>query len=94
MLGNAQAFITTVLFVGFLIVKVWAVADCATRRKDAFVAAGRRTQAFWLLLTGASAITALVFPPLGIFGLAGLVIALVYLLDVRPRVQDASSWRR
>jgi len=94
MFGEFQSFITTALFIAFLIVKVWALADCATRPKDAFPAAGRRTKVLWLALTGAAAVTGLLGSPLGIFGLAGLVAALVYLLDVRPRVAEAASWRR
>ena len=93
MLGNLEGLIMLVITVGFIIVKIWAIADCATRQADAFPAAGKRTRPFWLLLTGAAALTAL-FSPLGIFGLAGLVVSLVYLLDVRPRVAEVSSWRR
>ncbi len=86
--------VSMALFVIFLVVKIWAVADCATRRSDAFVAAGKRTRPFWLLLTGLAALTAFVTSPLGIFGLAGLIVALVYLLDVRPRVQEVTPRRR
>lgn len=94
MFGELQSLVMTVLFVGFLVVKVWALADCATRPKDAFPAAGRRTRSFWLLLTGAAALTGMVMAPLGIFGLVGLVIALVYLLDVKPRIAELTSGRR
>jgi hypothetical protein len=94
MLGEFQSLVTIVLFVVFLIVKVWALADCATRPKDAFPAAGRKSWLLWLAITGASAVTGLVFSPLGIFGLAGLVASIVYLVDVRPRVAEAASWRR
>lgn len=93
MLGNLQNLIMLAITLGFLVVKVWAIADCATRPSDAFPAAGKRTRPFWLALTGAAAVTVL-FAPIGIFGLAGLVVALVYLLDVRPKVAEASSWRR
>ncbi len=94
MLGEVQGLISIALMVLFLVVKVWAVADCATRPRDAFVAADRRTRNFWLLLTGAALVTGLVARPVGIFGLAGLIIALVYLLDVRPRVADITPRRR
>ena len=93
MFGNLQGLIMLAITVGFLVVKVWAIADCATRPSDAFPAAGKRTRPFWLALTGAAAVTVLV-NPLGIFGLGGLVVALVYLLDVRPKVAEVSSWRR
>lgn len=82
------------LFYGFLALKGWALVDCALRKPDAFPAAERRSKGFWLLLTGLSAVTALVASPIGIFGLAGLVVALVYLLDVRPRLIEVESWRR
>ena len=94
MFGAVQGLILTVLSVLFLIVKVWALADCATRPKDAFAAAGKRSRNFWLVLTGVAALTGLLFSPLGIFGLAGLVVAAVYLVDVRPRVAEVTSWRR
>lgn len=94
MLGEFQSVVTTALFVVFLVVKVWALADCATRPKAAFPATGRQTRLIWLGITGASAVTGLAFPPLGLLGLASLVASLVYLVDVRPRVAEAGSWRR
>jgi hypothetical protein len=94
MFSSVQGLLMTAIFVGFLVVKVWALADCATRPKDAFVAAGRRTRTFWLLITGLAALSVFVARPLGIFGLAGLVGALVYLVDVRPRLRDVTSYRR
>lgn len=94
MLSEFQSTVTVVLFVVFLVVKVWALADCATRPRNAFPAAGRQTWVIWLAITGASAVTGLLFGPIGMFGLAGLVASLVYLLDVRPRVAEASSGRR
>jgi len=89
-----QSLIVQILFFGFLAVKVWAVVDCATRRPELFPAAERRTKNFWLIITGLSAVTALVTSPIGIFGLAGIVGSLVYLLDVRPRVAEVQEWMR
>ena len=87
-----QSGIILVLSVAFIVVKVWAFADCATRPPEAFRAAGRQSFWLWLGLTGAAALLALAFPsPLNIFGLAGIIIALVYLLDVRPRVAEAAG---
>ena len=68
--------------------------DCATRRPELLPAAERRTKNFWLIITGLSAVTALVTSPIGIFGLAGIVGSLVYLLDVRPRVAEVQEWMR
>lgn len=94
MLDFAQGTVLTILAVGFLILKVWAFVDCLTRPKPAFPAAGRRTCGLWAALTGVAALTALVTSPIGIFGLAGLVVALVYLLDVRVRVREVTGSRR
>lgn len=80
-----------VLTVVFLVVKVWAFADCATRPPAAFRAAGKQNFWLWLVLTGVAALLAIALPsPLNLFGLAGIIIALVYLLDVRPNVAEAA----
>jgi hypothetical protein len=94
MFDFAQGLVLTVLAVAFVIVKTWAFVDCLTRPKEAFPAAGRRTWSLWALLTGLAAVTALVTSPIGIFGLAGLIVALVYLLDVRVRVREVTGSRR
>lgn len=94
MFDFTQNLVVTLLAIGFIVVKTWAFVDCLTRPKDAFPAAGRRTWTFWAVLTGLAAVTALVTSPIGIFGLLGLVIALVYLLDVRVRVKEVTGSRR
>lgn len=79
--------IVMALWVIFGLVKVWAFIDCLRRRPDAFPAVGRASKVLWLILTGVSMLTG--FLPgltLGIFGIAGLVIALVYLFEVRPKI--------
>lgn len=86
-----QDTIILVITVAFVVVKVWAFADCATRPPGAFRAAGKQNFWLWLGLTGAAAITSLITSPLGLFGLAGIIVALVYLLDVRPRVAEAAG---
>jgi hypothetical protein len=79
--------------------EVWAFFDCVRHRANAFEAVGKRTKTFWLALTGGSmAVGALsvlggggggLIGPLGLFGLAAVVAASVYLADVRPAVKDA-----
>ncbi|WP_104140833.1 DUF2516 family protein [Arthrobacter sp. ZGTC131] len=82
-----------------LALEVWAFFDCVRHKANAFEAVGKRTKTFWLALTGGSlAIGALsvlgggsggLIGPLGLFGLAAVVAASVYLADVRPAVKDA-----
>jgi hypothetical protein len=50
----------------------------------------------WLILTGLAAGTGLllnVVSPVGLIGLAGIVVALVYLFDVRPRIAEITDRR-
>ena len=59
----------------------------------------KRTKTFWLALTGGALAVGLLsllgggsgglLGPLGLFGLAAVVAASVYLADVRPAVKDA-----
>jgi uncharacterized protein DUF2516 len=82
-----------------LVLEVWAFFDCVRHKANAFEAVGKRTKAFWLALTGGGvAVGALsvlagggggLIGPLGLFGLAAVVAASVYLADVRPAVKDA-----
>ena len=78
-----------------------ALIDAVRRRADAFPAADRRTKNFWLALLGGGLGAQILFPALGgsilsIFGLAGIVAAIVYLVDVRKRLievtRGGSSW--
>ena len=77
----------SVLGLGALALKVWAVADAISRPGAAYLAAGKLKKAIWVAIL----VAALVLQPtavLGLFGLAGLVAAIVYLVDVRPAVRE------
>ena len=52
LLANLQTYIVLGLSAVAFGVEVWAFVDCLRRRPDAFVAAGKRTKQFWMLLTG------------------------------------------
>ena len=67
--------------------KVYALVDACVRPTAAFPAAGKLTKIAWVailavavLLGGRSV--------LGLFGLLGVVAAIVYLVDVRPAVKE------
>jgi hypothetical protein len=80
-------------------IEAWAFLDCLRHRANAFEAVSKRTKTFWLAMTGAAfALGALavftgsrggLFGTLGLFGLAAVTAASVYLADVRPAVKDA-----
>ena len=87
-----QNLVTTGLWVIFLVIKGWAALDCLRRRQDAFPAVGRQTKMLWLILTGVALLTGLLPGlTLTIFGLAGVVVSLIYLFDVRPRIAEITS---
>lgn len=93
---KALFFILALIALGL---ELWAVADCARHRANAFEATGKRTKTFWLALTGGAALIGALslysggggafFGTFGLFGLAAVVAASVYLADVRPAVKDA-----
>lgn len=77
--------------------EVWALLDCVRHKPGAFEATGKRTKTFWLALTGGATLIGVIslfssggiFGTLGLFGLAAVVAASIYLADVRPAVKDA-----
>jgi hypothetical protein len=95
--GAAQSLITLVLGVLFAVVKVWAFIDVLRRPEAGFPAIGRINKMFWLIVLGIAAVTGIGFwfiPPIGLIGIAGLIAALVYLFDVRPRLIEIGGGSR
>lgn len=89
-----------VLFWGLLALRAWAVLDCAIRKAAAFPAADRLTKPAWLAITVFSALlgTFTSWPPdtgrsVGFISLISVVVAAVYLADVRPAVREISGGR-
>ncbi len=84
-----------VLFWGLAALRVWAVADCATRKAAAFPAANRLTKPAWMAITGFSAVFGILVPPVtGPISLISVIVACVYLADVRPAVREISGGGR
>ena len=75
---------TAVLFA----LHLFAFVDALIRPPGAYVAAGKKTKQFWLILTGLAALCTLTLSNVTFtLVLAATVIALIYVLDVRPAVQ-------
>ena len=81
-----------------LALEVWAFFDCLRHKANAFEAVSKRTKTFWLAVTGGALAVGVLslagggsglLGPLGLFGLAAVTAASVYLADVRPAVKDA-----
>ncbi len=96
MFDTFQGILLFGLWVVMLGVKGFAFIDCLRRPAAAFPAVGRKSKVLWLILTGLAAGTGLllnVVSPVGLIGLAGIVVALVYLFDVRPRIAEITDRR-
>lgn len=94
MFGNVQDLVLLALWVLTLAVKGYAFIDCVRRPAAAFPAVGRQTKVLWLVLTALAALSGLIPGlTLTIFGMAAIVIALVYLFDVRTKLIDITNSR-
>jgi hypothetical protein len=87
-LPSVQNLVLLVLWVVFLGLKLWAFVDCVRRPKQMFPAVERQTKTLWLVLTGIAALTGLLGNPVNLISIAGVVVALIYLFEVVPRIQQ------
>lgn len=87
-LSSFLAIISLAVLVGQVVVLI----DAALRREDAYRAAGKLTKPGWLIiLTVAIAANLL----LGLFfTIIGVVVAMVYWVDVRPALKEVSGGNR
>ena len=87
MFGAVQNFVILIIWVVTVALKGFAFIDCLRRPAAAFPAVSRQSKVLWLILTGLALLLGLL-PSfvLNIFGLAGIVAALVYVFDVRQRI--------
>jgi hypothetical protein len=92
-LNGAQGLVLVVLGALALAMQAFALVDAVRHRPDAFVAAGKRTKQFWVIVLAVA--TALGFVsllnPLNIFGLIAVAAAGIYLADVRPALRQVSG---
>ena len=91
---NPANLILGAVGLGLLVLKVWALIDCAVRPTAAFPLNDKLTKPVWLAILALTVLTALVTQPIGLFGIVGTVAAIVYLVDVKPAVTGSghSSW--
>lgn len=77
-----------------VLVALYAFIHAAMQRPDAFTAVDKLTKGKWLGITGAAVVGLLLFrTPDTIIWIAGLVAALVYIVDVRPKVSAIQRGR-
>ncbi|RKN41831.1 DUF2516 family protein [Streptomyces hoynatensis] len=78
------------VFLGLLLLGIYALVHAALQREDAFRAADKQTKPFWLLILGLTVAVQLVIPVL-LLVLAGTIATIVYLVDVRPALHAVSG---
>ncbi|MFI8289545.1 DUF2516 family protein [Streptomyces sp. ms191] len=76
------------VFIGFAVA---SFAIAATVREDAYRAAEKQTKKFWLILLGINLALNLLLPGMLFLQIAGLVAAIVFMVDVRPAVRQISG---
>lgn len=82
-----------VIYYALIVLRLWALADCVTRRAPAFPAVDKLSKPAWvaILLVAGLFGTFLSVSPLYPISLISVVVAAVYLADVRPAVREISG---
>ncbi len=86
--SDPSALLFYVVGLVILVVELWALVDACTRPAAAFPAADKLTKPVWLAILAVALVLSFYLGGTSLFGLIGIVAALVYLLDVRPAVRS------
>ncbi len=73
---------------------VFALVHAARQRKDAFTAVDKLSKPIWLGILGVALLVLIVFGPIQLLGIVAVVAVIVYLVDVRPRVDEVQRGPR
>lgn len=94
--GPIVGWIGFILLIAVFVIEAAAFIHCLTRKAGAFGAVGSIPKGGWVAMTGGAVLfTALFGFQLaggglsGLIGIIGVVVAAVYLLDMRPALRDA-----
>jgi len=88
---SVTGLISLVIWVALLGIKVFALIDALRYSNNQYVSAGKRSRTLWLVLTGLSLAFHLITNVLDLVSLAGTIASIVYLVDVRPALQQVSG---
>ena len=90
-----DVWVSLLIWVVGIPVGLYAFVHALLQRKDAYTAASKQTKPIWGAITGVAALL-LVFVtdgPFSFLWLVGIIAALVYILDVRPRILEIQQGR-
>lgn len=88
-LNFGQFFILTVISLVSLAAALVAFVHAAVQRPDAFPAVDKQSKTLWLVILGLAMVFIAFLGTLGF--IVGIVAVLVYLVDVRPRVDSIQN---
>ena len=89
-----QNIVVFILWIVLLGVKAYAFIDCLRRPAQAFPAVDRQSKTLWMILTGVALLTGLLMnQTLGLIGIAAAAVAIIYLVDVRTKIQSITGQR-
>lgn len=91
--GQFQSLVSFALFIGAIGLAGYALIDAVRVPQQAFPSAGKLTKNIWLIILGVATAVVFVAGPLNILGLAAVIAAAVYLVDVRPAVKQIGGGR-
>jgi len=88
-LESLSGLVLTVVSLAQLAALVFGLSHAIRVRSDAFSAAGKQSKMFWASLLGVSLVLRLtISSPLDLFGVIASIAAIVYIVDVRPALND------
>ena len=83
-----QGLVLDILRIGGIAAGVYALVHVIRQRQDAFPAVGKLTKPIWLGIIVVSLLVIVVGGVVWLLGLVAVVALGVYLVDVRPRVDE------
>lgn len=97
--GSLQAMIILAISVAALVAAIWALIDASRYPNPAYVNAGKKSKALWLVILGVAALIAFISLPwplgagggiIGFLGIAAIIAVIYYFVDVRPKVSGSN----
>lgn len=95
-ISQIQGWIIIALGLLALAAEIYALVHAVRQRSDAFTAAGKQTKVFWVAALVIATLLgfAVLGSGFGLLAIIGIVIAGVYLADVRPAIDTVMGRRR
>jgi hypothetical protein len=83
------ALLQLVVSLGMFVAQAVAFIDAVSHPKEAYLAGDKLTKQAWCIILGLALVAhMLIWSPLSLFNLVGIVAAIVYLVDVRPTLRS------